>query len=246
MRSVLVGLLVVASVLVVRDAAAIRPFITDDARVVGEGHLQLETWWRRDRRSLQHWAIAAFGPNDHIELSLGGVHGVARTPRGGEYAISGPLAQGKFLLSPAIKNRWPGIALAAGAEPPVGKGGFEVPGWSAFAYVAATESLFDDELLLVHANAGFLAVDATGYTPLRATWGIGTQLRTVAQFHLIGEIFSGDPYVPGSGGAVQYGFRYIFNDHLQLDGTMGTGLWGAQVMPTWFSSGFRIVSHELF
>ena len=52
--------------------------------------------------------------------------------------------------------------------------------------------------------------------------------------------------VHGAGGAYQAGFRIIFNDHVQLDGTWGGGLWGAEIMPVWFSSGVRIVSHELF
>lgn len=59
-------------------------------------------------------------------------------------------------------------------------------------------------------------------------------------------MFSGDPYVQGAGGAYQAGFRIIFNDHLQLDGTWGGGLWGSSITPVWFSSGIRVVSHELF
>lgn len=37
-----------------RSAHAIRPFITDDARVVGRATPQLETWVFGDRAGLQH------------------------------------------------------------------------------------------------------------------------------------------------------------------------------------------------
>lgn len=234
-----------AAVTTASPALAIRPFITDDARVVGAGHAQLESWWRRDRRSMQQWAIAAFGPNDHIELSMGGVHGASRGPQGGAYAISGPLAQAKLLLVHTKDNGHPGLAVALGGEPPWGRGGFEVPGWSAFGYLAVTQSLFDEERLLIHANVGFLSVEAPGYKPLVSTWGVGTQARLLLGLHAVGEIFSGDPYVPGSGGAAQGGFRYVFSDTVQLDATMGSGF-DASRLPIWFSSGVRLVTPKLW
>jgi hypothetical protein len=241
------ALAVCAIVATAPDASAIRPFITDDARVVGGAHVQLETWWRRDRESFHHWAVGAFGPNDHVEISLGAVHGLAGGLEGapGRYAIGGPVLQGKFLLSEAKETSWPGLAFVAGVLPPFGRGGFEPPGWSGFGYVAATESI-DAERLLVHANVGFSAIDAPPLRPLQFTWGVGMQVRTVEEFHLIGELFSGDPYAAGVSGAAQWGFRYIFNDHLQLDGTLGSGVFGERKLPLWASSGVRLVTHELW
>ena len=241
--------LVAATLLVgTREARAIRPFITDDARVVGAGHLQLETYWRRDRSSLQQWLLPAIGPTDWMELTLGGVHGLAQLGRPGApvYAVGGPVLQGKFLLRETIPNRLPGVAFSAGGLPPVGRGGFEAPGWSAFSYVAITQAFLKEDDLLIHANLGLSAVSAPGLAPAKLTWGLGAQVETLYDFHLIAEVFSGNPYVRGSGGAYQAGFRMIFNDHLQLDGTWGGGLWGDERLPVWLSSGVRIVSHELF
>ena len=79
----------------------------------------------------------------------------------------------------------------------------------------------------------------------RAT-GIGTQVETVFDFHLIAEVYSGDPYVAGSSAAYQAGFRQIFNDTLQLDFTWGGGIAGADRLPFFLSSGIRVVSHELW
>ena len=245
-RRVLGAMTVLALLLRVNEAQAIRPFITDDARVVGGKVMQLETWWRRDKGSFQHWALFAVGPNDHVELTLGGVYGVSQVEQKPIWAFSTPVAQGKFLLKEAEPNRWPGLALAGGILPPFGTGGFEAPGWSGFAYAAVTESLFENERLLIHGNLGAFVLAAKGYAPVTATWGVGTQLRTVAGFHLVGELFSGDPYVSNSGGATQLGFRYIFNDHIQLDATVGTGIFGVEKLPVWATSGVRIVSHKLW
>jgi hypothetical protein len=228
-----------------REAHAIRPFITDDARVVGGGHLQVETWWRRDRHSLEHWVLGAIGPNDHIELTLGGVHGAG--PVGGRpaYSLAGPLLQAKILLNHALPNEAPGVALSVGGLPPVGRGAFAPPGWTTFAYVALTQALVGEDIVLIHANLGYSAVDAPGFDALHPTWGVGTQIHAIWRLHGIAEIFSGDPYGPGAGGAYQVGFRYIFNDYVQLDSTFGDGFFGAE-MPFWVSAGVRLVSHPLW
>jgi hypothetical protein len=232
-----------------RNARAIRPFVTDDAHTVGRGHVQFETYWRRDRQSFQHWMLPAFGPVEWLELTLGGVHGLAplgQRPDKPRYAFGGPLLQGKFLLHEAIPNHLPGVAIVVGNVVPVGRGGFEPPGWNGFTYLAVTQAFFKEDDFLIHGNIGLSAVSAPGVDPAKATWGVGTQVETIFNFHLIGEIFSGDPYSVGTGGAYQFGFRQLFNDHVQLDATMGGGLWGATVLPVWFSSGVRVVSHELW
>lgn len=232
-----------------RDAHAIRPFVTDDARTVGKGRIQLETYWRRDRPSLQHWILPAVGPFEWLELTLGGVHGLSQLGKGPEnprYALSGPLFQGKFLLRETVPNHWPGVAIVAGTVAPAGRGGFEPPGMNGFTYLAVTQGFFKEDDFLIHGNVGLSMISAPGLDPAKVTWGIGTQVETIFDFHLIGEIFSGDPYTIGTGGAYQLGFRQIFDEHLQLDFTVGSGLWGATVLPVWFSSGIRIVSNALW
>jgi hypothetical protein len=231
------------------EARAIRPFITDDAHVVGKGHLQLETYLRRDASSAQQWILPAIGPTDWLEVTLGGVHGVGQLrshPDKPTYAVAGPILQGKFLLLESVPNKPPGLAIVVGGITPAGSGGFQAPGWSGFSYLALTQAFIREDDLLFHVNVGVSTISAPGFDPVKVTWGVGTQIETLFNFHLIGELFSGDPYAQGSGGAVQGGFRIIFNDHLQLDGTLGSGVWGDNPIPLWFSSGIRIVSHELF
>jgi len=230
-------------------AHAIRPFVTDDAHTVGRGHLQLETYWRLDRATMQHWILPAFGPTEWLELTLGGVHGVTglqTTPPARTYAIGGPIVQGKFLLHNTIPNHLPGVGVVVGGVSPAGTGGLQAPGWSGFSYLAVTQAFFKEDDFMIHVNVGVSTVAAPGIDPARLTWGVGTQIETLYEFHLIGEIFSGDPYAIGTGGAYQAGFRLIFNDHLQLDATCGGGLWGDNLLPFFVSSGVRIVTHDLF
>lgn len=55
---------------------SVRPFITDDARVVGSRLAQLESWYRQDKETIQQWFLLAYGPTDWVELTFGGVIGV--------------------------------------------------------------------------------------------------------------------------------------------------------------------------
>lgn len=50
----------------------VRPFITDDARVVGYRLAQLESWLRIDKESGQQWLMFAYGPTKYMEVTVGG------------------------------------------------------------------------------------------------------------------------------------------------------------------------------
>ena len=78
-----------------------------------------------------------------------------------------------------------------------------------------TESLGDQDRVLIHGNLGF----TTSNPHTVATWGLGTQVRVKGGWNAIFEVFQNDPYAGDIGGAFQTGFRYIFNDNLQLDMT---------------------------
>src|SRR6185369_11771954 len=96
-------------------AEAIRPFITDDARVVGRHRLQLESWVHASRVGLYHNLLPAFGPVEVLELTVGVVHGASFAEDGSaRYAVAGPLAQAKVLLHEGALNRAPGVAFAGG------------------------------------------------------------------------------------------------------------------------------------
>jgi hypothetical protein len=246
--------IVIAVVTIAPSAYAVRPFITDDARVVGKHQAQLETWVRYEKTSLQHWIVPAIGPIAPLEVTMGGVHGIVIEPNQ-RYSIAAPFLQAKLLLHEAKPNQLPGVALIAGTFLPFGFGGFESPP-SGFIYTAVTQVIGDDALLF-HGNLGFAGAqveERSSNTPLerekharyRFTWGLATQLRLYRAVNLAAEVFSGDPYAEVAGGAVQGGFRFVLSNNVQLDSTAGSGVWGDQQMSGWVSTGLRVVSDRLW
>ncbi|WP_247233458.1 hypothetical protein [Telluribacter sp. SYSU D00476] len=221
----------------------VRPFITDDARVVGARLAQLETWFRGDREASQQWVMAAYGPNNRLEVSIGGVFGIERHEenRGGTFAYALPLLQAKYLIRPYAPGRGPGFGIVAGSFLPAGKGSFRPTGYGTFSFATISQCFGEEENVLLHLNTGFNYLHVDGANEVLPTWGFGTQIKTIGGFHLVGEIFSGDPYVPGAGMSYQAGYRHFFSDLFQIDMTFGKGLAGANPLPLWFSAGARIV-----
>ncbi|MCX8022446.1 MAG: hypothetical protein N2745_06695 [Syntrophorhabdaceae bacterium] len=224
-------------------ALAVRPFVTDDARVVGEHMGQLETSLRYDRDTFSNLNLFALGPTEKSEITLGWVDGFPlyrESNRG--FSITGPLMQFKYLFWEPKKNAYPGLAVAFGASPPWGKGDFKPDKWSEFIYAAMTESLFDNERILIHGNIGI-----SKSNPLTVgTWGLGTQIRIKGGFNAVLEVFFNDPYAGKTGGAYQTGFRHIFSDSVQFDMTIGSGFFGSERIPFFFGTGLRIVSDRLW
>lgn len=236
-------LIIFFALLITIQTFAVRPFITDDARVVGWRLAQYESWLRFDRHAYQHWNMVAYGPTSRWELALGFVHGVAaHHAERKQYSYAIPLIQAKYLINEYKPNRAPGIAVAAGTFLPGGYGAFKAQGYGAFAYVAATQSFGKEDRFLFHGNIGVNHVKypTDDYTVM--TWGVGTQIRTIGGLHLVGEVFSGDPYVPGSGMAYQAGFRHFVSNFMQVDLTVGRGISGQNQLPFWGSVGVRLVT----
>ncbi len=223
---------------------AVRPFITDDARVVGYRLFQYETWLRFDKESWQHWSMLAYGPTKKLELSLGFVHGFEAPHyevKGYSYAI--PLVQAKYLINEYKPNSIPGIGFVAGSFFPGGDGLFKAPGLGYFGFLTLTQCIGKQENVLIHGNFGYNSVKmGTRETYSTITWGLGTQIKTIGGLHVIAELFSGDPYVPGSGLAYQTGFRHIVSDFVQLDLTIGEGLSGNNRLALWYGGGVRLVT----
>ncbi len=229
-------------------ALAVRPFVTDDARVVGAGNAQIETSVHGDKTFLQNLNLFAIGPTDRLEATLGFVGGIPREGDAkGKLEFAGPILQLKYLVFDPQPNSYPGLAFAAGNVPPIGGEAIRVPSSVWFLYVAATESLFNNDRVLIHANLGAVSAREEGEVrKIDVTWGVGAQVRLWRGLHSVTEIFSGDPYSGGTGGAIQAGFRYIISDDIQVDATFGSGLWGTPRLDTFFGAGLRIVFERLW
>ncbi|MCX7937471.1 MAG: hypothetical protein N2971_07180 [Chlorobi bacterium] len=221
----------------------VRPFITDDARVVGGRLSQIETWIQYSGGGVEHWILGAYGVTEALELTLGATLGVERSPVNGhvQFGSSFPLLQAKYLFRPYADGEPPGIAAVAGVALPGGSGFLKPTETNVFSYVCVSQCIGAREDVLIHGNVGgsyLITPTERRFTP---TWGLGTQIRTLGGFHLVGEVISGDPYQPGSGLAYQVGFRHFFSDYLQIDGTYGKGISGAVILEPWSSFGVRIV-----
>jgi hypothetical protein len=222
-------------------ALAVRPFITDDARVVGRRQAQMEMWVRGDRSAFQQWALTSYGPAEPLELTLGMVHGV-HYEHDRQYSVAGPLMQAKYLFRKPSAGSWPGVAVSAGAFAPVGNGQFTPHGWDTFAYAAVTHSMSEGDGVLIHGNLGFVNSSIGGR---KETWGVGSQVRVIGGFHAVGEVFSGDPYAESSGLAFQGGFRHFISEYIQIDATIGSGISGQPRLPLWGTVGLRLATPPL-
>jgi hypothetical protein len=97
--------LIVLAIIPARPGMAVRPFVTDDARVVGYHVGQLESSVKADKNVVANLNLFAFGPTENLELTLGWVDG---SPHGsGEarvFSVQGPLVQTKYLFFSAKPN----------------------------------------------------------------------------------------------------------------------------------------------
>ena len=220
--------------LIANGAWAARPFVTDDARLTTARSCQLETWARVYRHSHEVWALPACNPTGELELTIGG--GAAKTE--GTDWTDDYVFQAKTLFRPLETNGW-GIGAAAGViQHPKVNPGPNLLG-NQYAYVPLSLSLADD-LLIIHANAGWLHDRAT--RKHQATWGLGAELNLNTRWTLIGESFGNSVDTP----FWQTGVRYsLIPGLLQLDATAGRQ-YGSANENRWLSFGVRCTPAKLF
>jgi hypothetical protein len=242
-RLILAIFWVILIIVVPKESLAVRPFVTDDARVLDEHTMQLETSVRYDKDVFTNLTLVALSPKAGWEFTAGFSDGFFLDKESNRsFSIIGPLMQVKYLIWPAKPNKYPGLAVAAGAQPPWGRGDFRQDRGSEFFYLASTQSLFDTDRVLIHANIGISTTNPASV----ATWGLGTQFRLIGGLNGVAEVFYNDPYAGKTGGAYQVGFRHIVNDDLQIDLTTGSGLFGSEQINTFVGMGLRIVSDRLW
>jgi len=218
---------------------AVRPFITDDAAVVGQRLLQLETWALFDKNTGEHWIMWALGPTDKLEVSMGAVYGYVQNKNHTNFSFALPLLEVKYLLHEYQPDKLPGVALVGGTFLPMGKGEFAHTGYGFYSFLAITQCLGKDENVLIHGNIGVNYLrDKNQFISF---WGLGTQIKTYKGLHFVAEIISGDPYVPETGLVYQTGFRHFISEFIQIDATIGQGLAGENKVPFWCGFGARFV-----
>jgi hypothetical protein len=221
---------------------AVRPFITDDATLIGHKRSELANWTFINNATAEFWHSYSIGLSDKFEIAVAAFWGYSKpVDNHKEFSYTLPLLQGKLMLREYTPNGMPGITLAFGSDMPFGKGAFVPSGYGAFAFLPVTQCFGEDENVLIHANIGGTYLREGRENLIGLTWGTGTQIKVYKGLHGIAEIVSGDPYVHGAGFAYQLGLRHFVNDFLQFDLAFGKGLGGENRMPSWVSGGIRYV-----
>lgn len=233
-----VTLLVVAITCIGTNAHAVRPFVTDDAEIVGDRQLEVATWIEGGAKFFEHNLELTFGVTHWLEVSLGAVHGV----ESGKYGVRGPLFHVKTSLRDLPDNGWT-IGAAIGGVAPVGYGSYEPEGGIGFASGIYTHA-FRDGNVLIHANLGVAFEhdnDGTHWVP---TVAFGAQFHLVSILHGITEVFYSDPMDPLMEFGGQLGLRLVFSDYLQVDATAGTEITLEGKAHPWGTFGVRFVTRE--
>ncbi|MBX3248393.1 MAG: hypothetical protein KF901_14535 [Myxococcales bacterium] len=212
-------------------AHAVRPFVTDDARIIDYGQLELEMWpelvFRDGKWHPGFHVMSGVSPTEWLEIIVGGGIGLEE---GRHFTVANPVIQPKLLVWRAAENGFPGLSLAAGVTLPVGRGEMFDDATGLFFIAPITSRLFDD-WFLIHANVGLTAaivpgdaeLGTTRSTTVRPYWGVGID---VGLFHkdarFIFEAYAGDPFEAlGPRRAFQWGFRWMRSDYVNLDVTFG-------------------------
>ena len=236
-----------ASVLFMPQVWAVRPFITDDAALIGKRRFELANWGYYSRNGLELWHSVNNGLFDCCELTVAGVWGFDN-----EKMFTGtfPLLQAKFLFRDYEPNGIPGITCAVGSNIPIGKGTFVASGHGVFAFTSITQCIGIDEQLLLHLQLGGTFLhnndidEKTGKKIGNQTgfvWGLGAQTKIYKGLHLVSELVQGDPYDAQAPMMYQLGIRQFVSDKLQFDFAFGGAFKDTGRSNLWVTAGVRYV-----
>lgn len=213
-----------ASFLITERAHAVRPFVTDDARIAARGQVEGETWLELSRpggRVLSIYnALLNFELLEWLELGFAGGIGWDVDNR---LTFANPGAQAKLLLLRPATDRYPGVALVMGALLPAGRGSASSDDTGFYVIAPFTLALFGDDLQ-IHANFGWLGASLPdGSFEHRPFWGLGADVALGRpDIRAIAEAFAGDPSdTLGPRLGFQAGARWLASDYLNVDLALG-------------------------
>jgi len=213
--------------LISNQAYAVRPFVTDDARIIDYGQLELESWLETTRADGRYSPapglnfIGGITVNDWLQFLAGSGVGLDSN---GSSTVSNPVLMGKVLLKAAELNGAPGYAISAGTTFNSGRGEGLYDDGRVTSLVGMTTYRLLDDALNVHLNIGARTDSPRDQkSKTRVFWGVGFDAETFHEdMRVIGEVFAGDPLELNAPKiAMQTGVRWMFSDYTQLDVTFG-------------------------
>jgi len=210
------------------SAYAVRPFFTDDARIVDHKACQIENGIQRERDSTEYRVMPGCNFTGNLELTIGG----ARSRYDGKTRTTDIVIQGKTLFKALEPNGWGwGLTVGNSRNPVVHSHAIS----DLYANVPMSFSFRDDRTVL-HANLGWLREKE--FNRHRMTWGLASEVKLSERIWLVAETFGqnrGKPFYHG-------GFRYVLiPGHIEIDTAYGNRF-GSNTKERWFVVGLRLVS----
>ncbi len=246
------------------DALAVRPFVTDDARIVYKGQVVTESYGgmamgQGDKPAIEARSLQGLGITDRLELTAGGF---GFTYQGNQARPLDMLIQPKYVLHSSL-GAIPSLSVAAASLFPLSGNrqhwdGYAMAHVSWFLFTPDADTDPYDNNLAIHLNLGMKSrYDAgPGTYQNKLYWAAGFEVITpiTREVRLLGEIFNGDPFsYEETFPAFQTGFRWYKSPMVQLDlvfrglqnGSSGTQApTGAEFSPGWnytIQAGLRVL-----
>jgi len=208
-------------------AFAVRPFVTDDARIVYKGQLETEsyagvTMTNGDKPSIQARSLQGMSLTDRLEI-IGG--GFGFTYQDNQARPLDMLIQPKYVLYRSF-GAIPSVSVAAASLFPLSGNRQH---WDSYAMAHVSWFLFTpqestdpyDNDLAIHLNLGTKSRYDAGPATYRSKlyWAAGFEVITFTrEVRFLGEIFNGDPFsFEETFPAFQTGFRWYKTPNVQMD-----------------------------
>ena len=246
------------------DALAVRPFVTDDARIVYQGQVTTETYGgitmvQGDKPAIEARSLQGLGITDRFELTAGGFGFSYQDNQAHPLDM---LIQPKYVLHSSL-GAIPSLSVAAASLFPLSGNRQH---WDSYAMAHVSWFLFTpdadtdpyDNNLALHLNLGMKSRYDAGPATYRSKlyWAAGFEVITpvAREIRFLGEIFNGDPFSFEEKFPVfQTGFRWYKSPTVQLDlvfrGLRNSSLetqapTGAEFSPGWnytIQAGLRVL-----
>ena len=209
-------------------ALAVRPFVTDDARIVYKGQLETETYSgmtmvKGDKPAIEARALQGIAFTERFELIAGGF---GFTYQDNQARPLDMLIQPKYVLHSSL-GAIPSLSVAAATLFPLSGNRQH---WDGYAMAHVSWFLFTpdasidpyDNNLAIHLNLGAKSRYDAGPATFQSKlyWAAGFEVITpvTRQVRFLGEIFNGDPFsYEEKFPAYQTGFRWYKTPMVQLD-----------------------------
>jgi hypothetical protein len=210
------------------NVLAVRPFVTDDARIVYKGQLGTETYGgvtmvKGDKPAFEARTLEGVGITDRFELTAGGF---GFTYQDNHTRPLDLLIQPKYILHSSL-GAIPSISVAAATLFPLSGNrqhwdGYAMAHVSWFLFTPDAETDPYDNNLAIHLNLGAKTrYDAgPGTFQSKLYWAAGFEVITpvTRDVRFLGEVFNGDPFsFEEKFPAYQTGFRWYTSPMVQVD-----------------------------